>query len=81
MNIGAEALIPSRRSWNTWPISCRSSRTTNPIANDQPQISAYAAIETSIVAEVVSSFTFGSSSRTDFSFVASRQRPAAIGPI
>ena len=27
MNIGAEASIPSRRSWNTCPISCRSSRT------------------------------------------------------
>ena len=26
MNIGADASIPSRRSWITWPISCSSSR-------------------------------------------------------
>ncbi len=33
MNIGAEALIPSRRSWITWPISCTKRRATNPTAN------------------------------------------------
>ena len=40
MNIGADALMPSRRSWITCPISCRNSSATNPTANDQPQISA-----------------------------------------
>ena len=39
MNIGADALTPSRRSWITWPISCTSSSSTNPTANLQPQIS------------------------------------------
>ena len=39
MNIGAEALMPSRRSWITWPISCTNSSSTKPIANFQPQIS------------------------------------------
>ncbi len=40
MNIGALALIPSRRSWITCPISWTSSRSTKPTANFQPQISA-----------------------------------------
>ena len=40
MNIGAEASMPSRRSWITWPISCTSSSSTKPTANGQPQISA-----------------------------------------
>ena len=39
MNIGAEAGIPSRRSWITCPSSCTSSSSTKPIANFQPQIS------------------------------------------
>ena len=39
MNIGALAGMPSRRSWNTWPSSCRSSSNTKPSANFQPQIS------------------------------------------
>ena len=37
MNIGALALMPSRRSWITWPISWTSSRTTKPTAKVQPQ--------------------------------------------
>ena len=37
MNIGALALMPSRRSWITWPISCTNSSTTKPTANVQPQ--------------------------------------------
>ena len=40
MNIGALALIPSRRSAITWPISWTSSSTTNPAANGKPQIVA-----------------------------------------
>ena len=39
MNIGAEALMPSRRSWITCPISCTKSSSTKPTANFQPQIS------------------------------------------
>ena len=38
MNIGADASIPSRRSWITCPISCTNSSATNPTANFQPQI-------------------------------------------
>ena len=38
MNIGADARMPSRRSWITWPISWTSSRTTKPIANQKPQM-------------------------------------------
>ena len=62
-NIGALASMPSRRSWMTCPISCTSSSSTKPTANFQPQMSAYAAIDTSIVADVVSTFAFGSTSR------------------
>ena len=40
MNIGALALMPSRRSWITWPISCTNSSTTKPTANVQPKNSA-----------------------------------------
>jgi len=40
MNIGALALMPSRRSWITCPISWTNRRITKPIANFQPQISA-----------------------------------------
>ena len=40
MNIGADAGMPSRRSWITWPISCTNSSRTKPIANFQPQSSA-----------------------------------------
>ncbi len=39
MNIGADALIPSRRSWNTCPSSWRSRRSTKPIEKSQPKIS------------------------------------------
>ena len=57
MNIGVLALIPSRRSAITWPISCRNSSTTNPAANSQPQNRLYAATDTSAVPDVVSSFS------------------------
>ena len=40
MNIGALALIPSRRSAITWPISWTNSSTTKPTANAQPKNSA-----------------------------------------
>ena len=40
MKTGALASTPSRRSAMTWPISWMKSRTTNPTANLQPQISA-----------------------------------------
>ena len=39
MNTGALRLMPSRRSWMTWPISWTNSSTTKPTANFQPQIS------------------------------------------
>ncbi len=52
MNIGADAGMPSRRSWTTCPSSWTSSSRTKPTANFQPQIQAYAATETSIVPEV-----------------------------
>ena len=38
MNIGAVALMPSRRSWSTCPISWMKSRITKPSANFQVQI-------------------------------------------
>jgi hypothetical protein len=38
MNIGAEALIPSRRSWKTCPSSWRSRSSTKPIEKSQPKI-------------------------------------------
>ena len=60
-NIGALALIPSRRSWNTWPISCRNSSTTNPAANSQPKKMLYAATDTSAVPAVTNSLALGSS--------------------
>ena len=37
MNVGALALMPSRRSWITWPISCTNRSTTTPSANVHPQ--------------------------------------------
>jgi hypothetical protein len=79
MNIGADASIPSRRSWITCPISWTNSKSTKPTANDQPQISAYAAIETSIEAEVVRIFSFGSSSRSALPLVASNSSAAPSG--
>ena len=36
-NIGAEAFIPSRRSWITCPVSCSRRRTTKPTANGKPK--------------------------------------------
>ena len=72
MNIGALALIPSRRSAITCPISWISSSTVNPAANAHPNTKLYAAIETSIVPAVVSSFSLGSSRITVFSFVRER---------
>ena len=80
MNIGADASIPSRRSWITCPISWTSRRITKPAANDQPQMSEYAAIETSIVAEVESTLIFGSRSRIAFALLANAMTATAIGP-
>ena len=62
MKVGALALIPSRRSWMTCPISWTNRSTTIPSANVQPQKSEYAATDTSAVPAVVSSLSFGSSS-------------------
>ena len=44
--------MPWRRSSTTWPSSWTSRSSTKPTAKRHPQIQAYAAIETSIVAEV-----------------------------
>jgi hypothetical protein len=54
----------------TWPISCTSRSRTKPSANFQPQISEYAATETSIDADVVNSFSFGSSRASALSLAA-----------
>ena len=82
MNIGADAGMPSRRSWNTCPSSCTSSSNTNPIANFQPQISEYAATETSAEADVVNSFSLGSRSSRPLPLAANfaRSRPSAASP-
>jgi hypothetical protein len=84
MNIGALAGTPSRLSWMTWPISCANSRSTKPTANCQPQISAYAPMETSIEPLVVSSLSFGSTRRRPFSLPArltsSASAPAMAPP-
>jgi hypothetical protein len=74
MNIGADALMPSRRSWKTCPISWIKSSSTNPTANFQPQIRAYAAIETSIVADVVKILIFGSRNSSALSFAPNLSR-------
>jgi hypothetical protein len=63
MKTGADALAP-RRSAMTWPISWMNSSTTNPTAKRQPQMSAYAATDTSIEPDVVRSLSLGSSSNT-----------------
>jgi len=71
MNIGALALIPSRRSAITCPISWINSSTVNPAANAHPNTKLYAAIDTIIVPAVVSSFSFGKQQDRRLSFVSS----------
>jgi hypothetical protein len=80
MNSGALAGMPSRRSCRTCPISCTNSSRTNPRANLQPQISAYAATETSIDADVVNSLSLGRSSRRPLSFVRARRATTSRPP-
>ena len=71
MKSGALARTPSRRSCTTCPISWTSRSSTKPIANCQPQISEYAAIDTSIEPEVVRILSFGRISSSAFSFTPS----------
>src|ERR1044072_5837725 len=54
---------------------------TKPTANFQPQISAYAATETSIDAEVVSTFAFGRSSNAALPHLSSASSPTKSGPV
>ena len=57
MKIGALTFSPCRRASSAWPSSCTNRSRTNPAAKGRPQKSAYAAIETNIVAAVVNSFS------------------------
>ena len=80
MNIGADALTPSRRSWITCPSSCRKRSTTKPTANGKPQISAYAPIETKAEPKEVNTFSFGSRNSRDFAFRATSATAASAAP-
>ena len=50
------------------------------MANGNPQITEYAAIDTSIVPDVVNSFSFGSSSRMVLNLARNATIAARIGP-
>ena len=78
MNIGAETGSPSRLASRTWPSSWTSSSSTKPIANCQPQKSAYAAIEMSIEPATVKSLNLKIASTRNLSFQ-KRKPSAAIG--
>ena len=78
MNIGAETGSPSRLASRTWPSSWTSRSTTKPIANCQPQKSAYAAIEMSIEPATVKILNLKIANTRNFSFQ-NRKPTAAIG--
>ncbi len=79
MNMGALASTPSRRSWMTWPISWTSSSSTNPTANLQPQMRLYAAIDTSIVPDVVRILSLPAKSSANLAYFRIRPRPTTNG--
>jgi hypothetical protein len=64
MKSGAEAGTPCLRSSSTCPSSWTKMRSTKPTANFQPQIQAYAAIETSIEADVAKILNLKTASKT-----------------
>jgi hypothetical protein len=71
MNIGAEALIPSRLSCNTCPISCTQIKATNPTANHTGYKSAHAPTLKSIVSAVPTNFTLSRATRSHLNFASS----------
>ena len=78
MKSGAEAGMPWRRSSATCPSSWIRSRKTKPTAKRQPQIQAYAPIETSIDPAVTKIFSL-KSARIAVLNLKMRRPNAAIG--
>ena len=80
MNIGAEALTPSRRNAITCPISWTKSSTTKPTANASPRSARRRRPRRASSPQVVSSLSFGSSSRIVLSFAPMRPSAASRLP-